>query len=482
MTTAIRRIDKPDLTDGFVKEPHTHVRAFANTDREIAFQQRKIELLDTLLDRLNIGISGGRGNLVAENAQKLRDGIEYLIATEATDLDSELQQRMLQDLLDEVHGLGPLEPLMRDASINDILVNNPREVYIEQNGQLVRTHVLFADTQHLLRIAQRVASRVGRRVDESRPMVDARLADGSRLNVTIPPVAIDGATISIRRFPAEPFSLDQLLSKGAMCPEIRDFLLAAVQAKLSFLISGGTGTGKTTLLNALAAGVPESERIVTVEDSAELRLRHPHVVRLESRISNTEGVGEISLRELVRNALRMRPDRLLVGEVRGAEAVDMLQAINTGHEGSFSTIHANTARDSLSRLEMMVTMGGFDLPLAVIRAYIAAGIKLVVHLARWKDGSRRVMRIAELTGLADGDFHLLDIFRFDRTAEEGTANRPGRFVATGHVPTFLDRLSDVAPELVASWFSPRTLPEENCDRETMFTEVGKVMAPAGAAN
>jgi len=283
------------------------------------------------------------------------------------------------------------------------------------------------------------------------------LSDGSRLNVTIPPVAIDGATISIRRFPAEPFRMKDLEDRKAMTAEMRQFLMAAVAGKLSFLVSGGTGCGKTTLLNALAEGVPHSERIVTVEDSAELKLRHPHIIRLESRVANTEGTGAITLRDLVRNALRMRPDRLLVGEVRGAEAVDMLQAINTGHEGSFSTIHANTAKDSLTRLEMMVAIGGFDLPLPVIRAYISSGIRLVVHLARLQNGIRRIVRIAELVGIKNGDYELIDIFRFDPASEVDDPRPYGNFVATGHVPTCLDRLSMSDPTLQDRFFQQRTL-------------------------
>lgn len=430
---------------------------FPELSEEVSYQKRKVQLLDSLLERLNISLSSYRDEVVGDNAQKLRDGVEYLVSQQASDLEIEIQKRLLNDLLDEVNGLGPLEQLMGDPSVNDILVNNPEEVYVERQGQLLRTPIAFADTKHLLRIAQRLASRVGRRVDESCPMVDARLSDGSRLNVTIPPVAIDGATISIRRFPAEPFRMKDLEDRKAMTAEMRQFLMAAVAGKLSFLVSGGTGCGKTTLLNALAEGVPHSERIVTVEDSAELKLRHPHIIRLESRVANTEGTGAITLRDLVRNALRMRPDRLLVGEVRGAEAVDMLQAINTGHEGSFSTIHANTAKDSLTRLEMMVAIGGFDLPLPVIRAYISSGIRLVVHLARLQNGIRRIVRIAELVGIKNGDYELIDIFRFDPASEVDDPRPYGNFVATGHVPTFLDRLSMSDPTLEDRFFQQRTL-------------------------
>jgi pilus assembly protein CpaF len=313
--------------------------------------------------------------------------------------------------------------------------------------------VIFADAQHLLRIVQRLTAKVGRRIDESNPMVDARLPDGSRLNVTIPPLAIDGATVSIRRFPRSPLTMDGLVRNGAMSEKMAEFLKAAVTGRISMLISGGTGAGKTTILNALAASVPHDERIVTVEDSAELRLCHPHVVRMETRLSNTEGAGSITLRDLVRNALRMRPDRLLVGEVRGAEAIDMLQAMNTGHEGSFTTIHANDAREALTRLELLIAMGGFELPLPVIRNYVSSGIRLIVHLARWKGGARRIVRITEVNGVKDGEFVLNDVFRYQFTASNDSESQHS-FSATGHVPLCLARLQHAGAELIDDDFAP----------------------------
>ncbi|MEY3176788.1 MAG: hypothetical protein RLZZ436_4702 [Planctomycetota bacterium] len=427
-------------------------RAFENADRELDFQKRKIRLHEVLVEALNLRFAAGAEPEAARNAYK--DAITAVVSRYAGDLSEPDRERMALELIDEAHGLGPLEPLMTDDAITDILVNNPREVFVERLGSLRKTPIIFADGQHLLRIVQRLTAKVGRRIDESNPMVDARLPDGSRLNVTIPPLAIDGATISIRRFPRSPLTIDGLVERGSLSRKMAEFLQAAVAGRISMLISGGTGSGKTTLLNALAASVPHDERIVTVEDSAELRLCHPHVVRMESRVPNTEGVGSVTLRDLVRNALRMRPDRLLVGEVRGPEAIDMLQAMNTGHEGSFTTIHANDAREALTRLELMIAMGGFELPLPVIRNYVASGIRMIVHLARWKGGARRVVRISEVNGVKDGDFVLNDIFRYqfpgnapDTSTEE--------FVTTGHVPVCLPRLHHAGSELIEDDFAPR---------------------------
>jgi pilus assembly protein CpaF len=421
-------------------------------ETELTFQRTKIELHELLLDTLNLQTSSDRSR--EQLLETIRRAARYIVEREATAYSEAARERMIEELIDEVDGLGPLEPLMRDPTVTDILVNHPYEIYVERRGVLEKTPVIFADSRHLLRIAQRLTSRVGRRVDESTPMVDARMPDGSRLNATIPPLAIDGATLSIRRFPPNPFTLAQLQENGTLGTRVAAFLCEAVRHRISMLISGGTGAGKTTLLNALASAVPADERIVTIEDSAELQLCHPHVVRLEGRVANTEGSGQVSARDLVRNALRMRPDRLIVGEVRGAEAVDMLQAMNTGHEGSFTTIHANDTRDSLTRLEVMVAMGGFDLPIGVIRQYIASGIRLIVHLARLKGGGRRVLAVSEIVGVKDGRFVVEDIFRFEAAGGRSRAIA-GQFQATGHVPVCFQRMLEEECPLTEAMFRER---------------------------
>jgi pilus assembly protein CpaF len=339
--------------------------------------------------------------------------------------------------------------------VTDILVNRAHEVYVERHGQLELSDVIFADDAHVLRIIQRLTSRVGRRIDEVTPMVDARLPDGSRINAIIPPLALNGPVLSIRRFGAEPLRMDDLLELGSLTPEMAEFLIACVEARVSVLISGGAGAGKTTMLNALSAGIPPGERLVTIEDSAELKLQHRHVIRLETRPANTEGAGAITQRELVRNSLRMRPDRILVGEVRGAEALDMLQAMNTGHEGSMTTIHANDARDALARLEMMVAMAGFELPVPVIRKYIGAGIQLIVHLARLRGGARRVMGISEIVGVEEGEYQVADVFGFEQTGISADGRALGEFFVTGYRPRLLGRLRAAGCTLSDSLFQVR---------------------------
>ncbi|MFO0869571.1 MAG: CpaF family protein [Pirellulales bacterium] len=418
---------------------------------EVEFQILKTDIHRELVESLDLAAVG-----VAESdwlKREVRDLSEEGI-TRRKITDPALRQRLLRELEAEVFGLGPLEPLMDDPGINDILVNNAHEVYIERRGRLELTDVVFADDAHLLRIIQRVVARVGRRIDEVSPMVDARLPDGSRVNAVVPPLALDGPKLSIRRFGAEHLSIETLLQTQSLSRPMTAFLLGAVQARISFLISGGTGAGKTTMLNALSAAIPHDERIITIEDSAELILQSRHIVRMETRPPNSEGQGGVSQRDLVRNSLRMRPDRILVGEVRGAEALDMLQAMNTGHEGSLTTIHANDTRDALARLEMMVAMTGYELPIRVVREYVAAGIKLVVHLARLKGGVRRVTRVTEIVSGWNGEYQLEDVFGFKQQGLDSRGIAQGAFYATGYRPRCLERFADAGVELDPQIFTP----------------------------
>ncbi|MFO0902716.1 MAG: CpaF family protein [Pirellulales bacterium] len=418
---------------------HATLGAIPADPNEVQFQLLKTEIHRELVESLDLAAVG-----VADSEwlrREVRELSEESIGRRKIKEPS-LKQRLVNELGAEVFGHGPLEPLMTDPTISDILVNNAHEVFIERKGRLERTNIVFADDAHLLRIIQRIVSRVGRRIDEVSPMVDARLPDGSRVNAVVPPLALKGPKLSIRRFGTENLNVSRLIENGSLSPAMTTFLLAAVQARVSFLISGGTGAGKTTLLNALSAGIPHDERIVSIEDSAELILQHPHVVSMETRPVNSEGRGEVTQRDLVKNSLRMRPDRILVGEVRGAEALDMLQAMNTGHEGSLTTIHANDTRDALSRLEMMVAMAGFELPIRVVREYVAAGIKLVVHLGRLKGGVRRVTRISEIVGAVNGEYHLEDIFTFKTSGLDAHGVVKGQFAATGYKPRCLARFAD----------------------------------------
>jgi pilus assembly protein CpaF len=346
---------------------------------------------------------------------------------------------MVQDILYEINGLGPLEPLLKDHTINDILVNSHKQVYVERYGKLERTAVRFRDEAHLRRIIERIVARMGRRVDESSPMVDARLADGSRVNAIIPPLALDGACLSIRKFSKDPLQVTDLIEKRSLTPEIAELLRGIVRARLNVLISGGTGCGKTTILNILSGFIPTTERIVTIEDAAELQLRQDHVVRLETRPANIEGKGEIAQRDLVRNALRMRPDRIVVGEVRGAETVDMLQAMNTGHDGSLTTVHANSSRDALTRIETMVAMAGFDLPSKALRHYISSALNVIVQLSRLSDGSRKVVSVQEVSGMEGDIVTMQEIFKFEQTGMDQNGKVKGRFRATGIRPKFAEK-------------------------------------------
>ncbi len=367
------------------------------------------------------------------------------------------RERLVSEVLDETFGLGPLEPLLKDATISDILVNGPNTVYVERRGQLEKADVSFNDHRHLLHIIQRIVGQTGRRVDETSPMVDSRLADGSRVNAIIPPLALDGAMMSIRRFGSRPILADDLVANKSLTVEMVDFLAACVRARLNVLVSGGTGSGKTTLLNALSAFIPAKERVVTIEDAAELRLQQPHVGRLETRPANVEGIGEVTTRDLVRNALRMRPDRIVIGECRGPEALDMLQAMNTGHDGSLTTVHANDTREALGRLEIMVGMAGFDLPIWVIRRQIASAVHVVVQVSRLLGGARKVIKISEVLGLEGDNFTMHDVFAFKQTGVDAAQVAQGYFHTTGVRPHCLERLASFGISFRPDVFERRIL-------------------------
>jgi pilus assembly protein CpaF len=413
-------------------------RLFATEGYTPEYQEFKFALHRKLLDRINLeALSSMAGERVRT---EIRTAVAKLVEEEKTPLSLVEKDRIIEEILDEVFGLGPLEPLLQDPTISDILVTTPKLVYVERNGKLYRTPVEFKDDAHLLRIIEKVVSRVGRRVDESSPLVDARLPDGSRVNAAIPPVAVDGPLLSIRRFGRTALKGEDLVKKMALTDGMLELLKGCVKARLNILISGGTGSGKTTLLNALSGYIPEDERIVTIEDAAELRLQQTHVARLETRPANVEGQGAIHIRQLVINALRMRPDRVIVGEVRGEEALDMLQAMNTGHDGSLTTIHANTPRDAVGRLEVMVGMANANMGVRSIRQQVASAVNVFVQTARFSDGTRRVTHITEVVGMEGDMITLQDIFVFEKTGITETGRVTGRFRATGVRPKFYERL------------------------------------------
>jgi len=378
--------------------------------------------------------------------------IQDLVANLKTPLSGRERERLALEVLDEVFGLGPLEPVLQDPAVSDILVNGPRQVYVERGGILEESNIMFKDNAHLMNIIDKIVSAVGRRVDESSPMVDARLADGSRVNVIIPPLAIDGPHISIRRFGHIPITEDDLLRNQTLTKPMLELLRAAVRARINVVISGGTGAGKTTLLNVLSGYISEKERIVTIEDSAELQLKQRHCVRLETRPANIEGSGSIMQRQLVINSLRMRPDRIVVGEVRGEEALDMLQAMNTGHDGSMTTVHANSPRDAIARIETMALMANLNLPEKAVRRQIASAVQLIVQIARFTDGSRRVTHVTEISGMEDEVVSLQDVFVFDKQGISPDGRVMGAFTATGVRPNFSERLNASGISVLASWF------------------------------
>lgn len=378
--------------------------------------------------------------------------IEHLLQEEKVLLNEKETEDLVDEIIDELKGLGPIEPFFKDPTISDILCNTYRDIYVERFGRLERTPARFLNDAHMMNIIDRIVSRIGRRIDESTPMVDARLADGSRVNAIIPPLAIDGPILSIRRFAANPLQVEDLIRLQTLTPEIARFVAGCVKARLNVMVSGGTGAGKTTLLNVLSRNIPNGERIITIEDAAELQLQQPHVVRLETRPPNIEGAGMIGQRELVRNSLRMRPDRILIGEVRGPEAFDMLQAMNTGHEGSLTTIHANSPRDSLTRLESMVLMTGVHLPEKAMRFMISSALDLIIQVSRLADGSRKVTSITEVAGLEGEMITLQDIFLFEKRGLDKEGNIAGRFRATGIRPKFSEKLETLGIVMDEEWF------------------------------
>ena len=419
------------------------------------FEALKRRIHTKLVDKLDLTRVGELEGDVLR--REIRLVVEHLCDTEDTLLNRAERERLVEEVLDETFGLGPLELLLKDATISDILINGPKNIYVERRGKMEKTTVQFRDNNHLMQIIDRIVSKVGRRVDEVCPMVDARLSDGSRVNAIIPPLALDGACVSIRRFGSNPLKLEDLLNYKAFTPEMVMLLEGAIKARLNIVISGGTGSGKTTLLNTLSSFIPMTDRIVTIEDAAELQLQQEHVVRLETRPPNIEGKGAITATDLVKNALRMRPERVIIGECRGAETLDMLQAMNTGHEGSMTTLHANTPRDAIARMETMITMSGFELPLKAMRQQIASAVDLVVQANRLQGGPRKITHITEVVGMEQETIVMQDIYHYSQEGINEAGRAYGRFEATGIRPTFMDRLEQAGVRLPASAFRQRVM-------------------------
>jgi len=416
------------------------------------FSELKAHLHQSLINRLDLSV------LITVDRNVLYSQIgrvtEALLAEEGTFLAPDVKERLISEIQDEILGLGPLEEYMKRSEVSDILVNGYEKVYIEEGGKLYLTETRFKDNEHLMKIIDRIVSRVGRRLDEASPMVDARLEDGSRVNAIIPPLALDGPMLSIRRFRTNVLGIEDLLERNSITASIFEFLTAAVKSKLNIIISGGTGSGKTTLLNILSAYIPSDERILTIEDSAELQLQQPHVVRLETRPPNIEGRGTVTQRDLLRNALRMRPDRIIIGEVRGAEIYEMLQAMNTGHDGSLTTIHANSTRDCLLRLETLMLLSGIDIPGRAIRELVTSSINLVIQVSRYSDGTRRVSSISEITGMEQNTITMQEIFRFEREGVDETGRILGRFRPSGIRPKAMSQLAGAGIYLAQELFDP----------------------------
>ncbi len=421
------------------------------------FDQVKRRIHNKLVDKLDLSRIGDmKGDQLR---REIRLVVEHLCDAENTLLNRSERDRIIDEVLDETFGLGPLELILKDTSVSDIMINGPKHIFVERGGQLERTEVEFRDNSHLMQIIDRIVSKVGRRVDETCPMVDARLEDGSRVNAIIPPLALDGAAVSIRRFGSNPLKLEDLLNFKALTPEMVMLLEGCIKARLNMIICGGTGSGKTTLLNTLSSFIPNDQRIVTIEDAAELQLQQDHVVRLETRPANIEGNGAVSATDLVKNALRMRPERIIIGECRGGETLDMLQAMNTGHDGSLTTIHANNPRDGVARLETLVMMAGYELPIKAIRQQLSSAVNVIIQANRLQGGPRRVTHITEITGMEQETVVMQDIYKFvqDGITEEGKAH--GHFECTGVRPSFMHRLESAGVRLPASAFRQRNIME-----------------------
>lgn len=427
----------------------------AQSDKKQTMHRIKAKVHERLLGLLNL--TEAQQLSVDHLQREVATKIDHLLTQENYPLSGPEKQQLHTEVMDEIFGLGPLEPFLRDPLISDILVNGAKQVYIEREGRLEETDICFRDDAHLMRVIQRIGTNVGRRVDESSPMLDARLADGSRVNAIIPPLALDGPSLSIRRFGSNPIDIHRLLELETITDDMAFFLESCVQCKCNILISGGTGSGKTTLLNALSRWIPAGERVVTIEDAAELRLQRKHVVRLETRPPNIEGKGQVIQRDLVRNSLRMRPDRIIIGEVRGDEALDMLQAMNTGHEGSMTTIHANGPRDAMRRLENMVSMAGMNFPVKAIREQMSSALDILVQVSRLVGGRRKIVSIAEITGMEGDTICMNDLFRFQQQGVDGSGNAYGRFESCGVRPKIVDKLLAQGIQVPADLFQRRVL-------------------------
>ena len=419
------------------------------------FENLKRRIHGKLVDKLDLNKVG---DLEGDTLRReIRSVVEHLCDTEDTLLNRSERERLIDEVLDETFGLGPLELLLKDPKICDILINGPKDVFVERTGKMEKTKVEFRDNAHLMQIIDRIVSKVGRRVDETCPMVDARLSDGSRVNAIIPPLALDGAAVSIRRFGSNPLKLEDLLNFKAFTPEMVMLLEGAIKARLNVIISGGTGSGKTTMLNTLSSFIPNTDRIITIEDAAEIQLQQDHVVRLETRPPNIEGKGAVTATDLVKNALRMRPERIIIGECRGPETLDMLQAMNTGHEGSMTTLHANTPRDAVARMETMIMMSGFELPIKAMRQQIASAVDLIIQASRLQGGKRRVTHITEVVGMEQDTVVMQDIYKYERDGIDESGAARGRFVSTGIRPNFMQRFESVGIRLPGSAFGERVM-------------------------